>query len=106
MTGSIALQVADAPGVTAVVMAQPSLPLPLTRWQRPKIGVTDEHAENIKTPILAMRYSEDCMATRERFAVGGGRERALFLRFDEQLLAEVRHLAIFLALVERDQLRE
>jgi dienelactone hydrolase len=67
-TGSVALEVADAPGVAAVVMAQPSLPLPLTRWQRPKIGVTDEHAAKIKTPILAMRYSEDCMATRERFA--------------------------------------
>jgi dienelactone hydrolase len=67
-TGSVALEVADAPGIAAVVMAQPSLPLPLTRWQRPKIGVTGEHAAKIKTPILAMRYSEDCMATRERFA--------------------------------------
>lgn len=68
LTGSVALEVADAPGVTAVVMAQPTMPLPLTRWQRPKIGVTAEHAAKIKTPILAMRYSEDCMATRERFA--------------------------------------
>jgi len=70
-TGSVALEVADAPGVVGVVMAQPSLPLPLTLWQRPKIGVTGDHADLIKkvgTPILAMRYSEDCMATRQRFA--------------------------------------
>jgi dienelactone hydrolase len=71
LTGTVALEVADAPGVTAVVMAQPSLPLPLTRWQRPKISVTEKHAALIRragTPILAMRFSEDCMATRERFA--------------------------------------
>jgi len=70
-TGSVALEVADAPHVTAVVMAQPSLPLPFTRWQRRKIGVTETHAEKIKTagtPILAMRFSEDCMASRDRFA--------------------------------------
>lgn len=70
MTGSAALEVADAPGVAGVVMAQPSLPLPLTLWQRPKIGVTEDHVKLIKkagAPILAMRYSEDCMATRERF---------------------------------------
>ncbi|MEK6373933.1 MAG: dienelactone hydrolase family protein [Acidobacteriota bacterium] len=70
MTGSAALEVADAPGVRAVVMSQPAMPLPISRWHRPKIGVTDEHAESIKragTPILAMRFSKDCMSPPERF---------------------------------------
>lgn len=93
MTGSIALEVADAPGVAAVVMAQPSLPLPLTRWQRPKIGVTDEHAANIKTPILAMRYSEDCMATKERFATLKATFPATQIEFEEVPSAQCRATA-------------
>jgi len=86
MTGSAALEVADAPGVVAVVMAQPSLPLPLTRWQRPKIGVTADHAQCIKkagTPILAMRFSEDCMATRERFRTLRATFPATQIEFEE-----------------------
>lgn len=67
LTGSVALEVADAPGVAAVVMAQPSLPLPLTRWQRSKIGMDRDRAKRITTPILAIRFSEDCLASRERF---------------------------------------
>jgi dienelactone hydrolase len=82
MTGSTALQVADTKGVNAVVMAQPSLPLPLTRWHRPKIGVTDEHAALIKTPILAMRFSEDCLATRERFITLGKKFSAPQIEFE------------------------
>jgi dienelactone hydrolase len=93
MTGSTALQVADAPGVTAVVMAQPSLPLPLTRWQRPKIGVSDKHAAKIKTPILAMRYSEDCMATRERFATLKATFPATQIEFEEVPSAQCRAAA-------------
>lgn len=93
MTGSIALEVADAPGVTAVVMAQPSMPLPLTRWQRPKIGVTDEHAAKIKTPILAMRYSEDCMATKERFATLKAKFPASQIEFEEVPSAQCRATA-------------
>jgi dienelactone hydrolase len=83
LTGSVALEVADAPGVVGVVMAQPLLPLPLTLWQRPKIGVTDEHAAKIKTPILAMRYSEDCMATRERFNTLRAKFHAPQIEFEE-----------------------
>ncbi|HXA16911.1 MAG TPA: dienelactone hydrolase family protein [Thermoanaerobaculia bacterium] len=85
-TGSVALEVADAPGVVAVVMAQPAVPLPLTRWQRAKISVTDEHAAKIKstgTPILAMRFSEDCMAARERFTTLRSTFPASQIEFEE-----------------------
>jgi dienelactone hydrolase len=93
LTGSVALEVADAPGVIAVVMAQPSLPLPFTRWQRSKIGVTDKHAEKITTPILAMRYSKDCMASSDRFDTLRTKFHAPQIEFEEVPSAQCKATA-------------
>jgi dienelactone hydrolase len=74
-TGGFALAAAVDDSVLAPVLSQPSLPLPLTPAQRRNAGVSDpelnavaDRAAKEGLCALGLRFSEDKMSPRDRFA--------------------------------------
>ena len=74
-TGGFALAAAVDDSVLAPVMSQPSLPLPLTPKQRRDPGVSEAELQVVERRaadeglcVMGLRFSEDAMAPRERFA--------------------------------------
>jgi dienelactone hydrolase len=74
LSGNFAISLMAEPAVLAPVSSQPSLPLGLSKRSRAALGLT--HAEmsaatarvNSGTTLLGLRFSEDSVCPRERFA--------------------------------------
>lgn len=74
LTGGFALAMATDERVVAPVLAQPSLPLGLTPWQRRSIDVSADELAVVAQRcaaglrVLGLRFAGDRLAPRERFA--------------------------------------
>ncbi len=73
-TGGFALAMATEPALLAPVLAQPSLPIPVTRSRAADVGCSDadmlevmERADRDDLCVLGVRFSGDRLAPRERF---------------------------------------
>lgn len=72
MTGPLPVALLDNPRVSAVVVAQPALPLPFwwyTDTDRKSLGLTDDDLQVAKQStarIYGLRFETDCMADREK----------------------------------------
>jgi dienelactone hydrolase len=74
LTGGFALAMATDERVLAPVLAQPSLPLGLTPWQRRSVDTSPEELEVVARrcaaglTVLGLRFEGDRLAPHERFA--------------------------------------
>jgi hypothetical protein len=72
-TGGFALGMMVEPSVIAPVLSQPSLPIALTRRHRADLGIDPADLDVVKgraadgVCVLALRFSHDAMAPRDRF---------------------------------------
>lgn len=74
-TGGFALAAATDDAVLAPVLSQPSMPLPISAARRADPGLSKEELDRVAARaresglcVLGLRFSEDGMAPRERFA--------------------------------------
>jgi dienelactone hydrolase len=74
LTGGFALGMMVDPVVVAPALSQPSLPFPIGSARKAAVGLSDADFERVKervaagTCVLGLRYQDDKMSPRDRFA--------------------------------------
>jgi dienelactone hydrolase len=74
LTGGFALSLMVDETVMAPVLSQPSLPFPVTKAHRRALGLSDDELQIVKRRanegcgVLGLRFTEDSMCPKERFA--------------------------------------
>jgi dienelactone hydrolase len=71
LTGSVGAELFDDDFVAGAIMSQPAMPFPISARRRESLGMTASEVAAAKqrgTPILAFRFTKDCLSPPERMA--------------------------------------